>query len=175
MTDQKKSACLISCEAYYVENPEARPSSTKGTCESASEFLSSGLSLQRNMDRFLGCSKGVWKGVLSIPDQLKAYLLMAESLGDQIRQNSQAHRKFIDECGRDINCRREIARLQVYYGARHPNGSYVVPDSEVDAKAGQENFLLLMEKAAHHQQSLGRLCLAELGNIRRDIEAKPGF
>lgn len=172
---QKKDACLIECESYYSENPEARPASLNGVCESAGEFLSSGLNLQRNLDRFVACSNGIWKGVLSIPDQLKAYLLLAESLGDRIRENSIAHRKFVAECGSDAACRREVARMQMQYRARNPDGSYVVPDSVVDAETGKENFLALLDRTAVHQQGLARTCELQLAQINRSIQGSADF
>ncbi|MBX3039701.1 MAG: hypothetical protein KF789_03200 [Bdellovibrionaceae bacterium] len=172
---QKKDACLIECESYYVENPDARPASMTGVCESTGEFLSSGLNLQRNLDRFTSCAGGVWKGVLSIPDQLKAYLLLAESLADRIRENSVAHQKFIAECRDDMACRREVARLQLHYSARRPDGSYVVPDSVVDADTGKEDFMVLLDRTAMHQQGLARTCELQLSDINRSIQGAEGF
>lgn len=167
----KQAACLAECEAYYVENPKARPSNLKGICDSTTENLLSFANPERNLERFKYCSKGVWRGVLNLPEQFKLFFMTIQDIG----KLSKEHQDFLKTCDKDPACRVEAARLQAQFRDRNPNGSYKVSDEEVLKQVRNEDIFSLMARTQQHKDALSRTCQSQLITINRAIETASGF
>lgn len=171
----QKTACLAECETYYQENPDSRPAKAEGTCETAGEFLASTWNFQRNKERFESCAQGAWKGVLSVPDQLKAYLMMVGDVGTAVGDHMREQKRFWDDCSASAECRREVARRQLHYSQRRPDGSYVVADAEVDRAIAGQDFGSLLMISNEHQAHISRSCESRLGQINREVQSADDF
>lgn len=120
----------------------------------------------------LSCMEGAWAGVLTAPETLKAYGTMVENVGLAIRANVEAHRKFIKDCDKSIECRRELARGLAQYNLKKANGDWWVSDSEVDKYVKNLDVLSLINQTGVHQQGQKRYCEGLLSAITQKIRSQ---
>ncbi|MCM2282689.1 MAG: hypothetical protein NDI61_12675, partial [Bdellovibrionaceae bacterium] len=160
-----RDACLIECERYYQENPKARPASTKRTCEGFWRRAVSQVKLENQIRLRAACASGVWTGVLSLPESLRAYSLMVGNVGEALATAHREGWEFAERCQKDIACRRETARLLVRFRERRTDGSYLVPDAQVDREIASMNYRTLLTQVGQNQASLRQVCTQELERI----------
>lgn len=170
----QREACLIECEAFYQENPDARPASTARTCETLRESLAHRLNLKDNTELAVACGKGVWEGILSIPEQMRAYGALIENVAGHFREHIREHQAFIARCKSDPACRREVARKIATYRQRNPDGSFTMTDEQVDRETQGMDIVSLLMSAQHSQSSLQRSCSFQLSLINQQVGPRAG-
>ena len=171
---EQKQMCMIECEAYFQKNPDARPASTASICPTAGDRILRVVSPIGQMEQAWACSKGVWQGVLSIPDQMRAYATMAQVLGDNVKQNIKARNEYLNKCQVDIVCRREAARMMIRFRERKPDGSFVVSDAQVDQEIQGRNITELIQTGEMNKESLARSCQSRMSEITRNLNLEEG-
>lgn len=152
-------SCLQSCETYYQKNPDARPQSMDGVCvEGAVSKVTKHISP-------LDCVNGAWKGVLTLPEQVRAYLTIVDNVGTYINKNIEAHRTFVKECSQSLECKRELGRNLQFFSAKKSDGSWFVPDSEVETYVKKLDIMSLLDQVSHHRNGMQNYCTTLLTPI----------
>lgn len=155
--------CQQTCENYYQKNPDARPKSMDGVC------VDGAVSKVTKHISPIDCMYGAWEGVLTLPEKLKAYGALVENVGDHIRKNIQAHRKFIAECAQSIECKRQLGRSLQNFSARKADGTWFVPDSEVDTYVKNLDIVSLLDQVSVHKRGMESYCSTLLYNINQEV------
>lgn len=162
MDDLKKLSCEAECEAYYQQNPEARPSNRQGVCDIEQGFIQRLRDPEFAKSMLSSCGDGVWEGILSIPEQLKVY---AALIGGAFERVTSPH-KNINICDQDLGCKTELARSLALFSARDENGDYTLPDEKVQQWAKVKDVTHILK--LHEQERVKRLkaCVPILSRLR---------
>lgn len=174
LSDTVRSTCLVECEIYFKENPAARPSTTSRICQYPLEWLANRFSPLRDIRVIQSCARGVWKGLLSFSDQLKAYGMVVENLADFLRAESAENREWIRGCDADQECRRTAARMIGNYRMTKSDGQFVISDEKLDEEIKGRSTLELLLIAQTNKKTLQDDCLRELRKVNDRVKPPPG-
>lgn len=161
--DVSQLTCLIKCEPFWKANPESRPpSDSEAYCRPMS-YIVKDLFTRHSAKE---CLEGAWQGLLSFADQLRAYALLAKSIGASIRSEILEHKAFVEGCRKDVPCRRALGRMLGSYQARQANGEYVISDAELDHDLLKADFNALAIRLATERENERRRCESQLAQLQ---------
>jgi hypothetical protein len=164
LTIARKQACETECEIFYQKNPEARPSNRDGVCETPIEKLRAQFSPLKKLNQAIACAEGAWTGVLSVPDQIRAYIKMAEEVSDSFSKSVTEHNELVRQCQADIKCKIDLAKeLMRFEKASNDE------DPRLIEYAKNTHALQIMQNLEREKLIRKETCSRAFGNIRQEI------
>lgn len=166
----QKDICKAECEIFYQENPEARPPNQIGVCETPTESLILGLTPGRRFNQAMACGSGVWQGVLTLPDQIRAYIHLAQKASTSIASAMSQRNQAVEECQNSLECKMHLVRDLT----RFQNSSQ--SQVEIERFAQQTHAYRIMQELDNEFQIKQRRCLNRFHSLResviRDLQTK---
>jgi len=165
----QKQICEAECEAFYQENPEARPPNRIGVCETTSERIVAQLSSGRRLRQALACGNGSWDGLLSVPDQVRGYLKFARDASVGLSQGIQERNTTIRACQANLECKVDLAKGLLRFEGKNPNDPAIVNYASTTHAL---TLMLSLERESHVRQSA---CLEAFRIIRGRVVRELDF
>jgi len=163
LNQTRKQICEAECEAFYKENPEARPNNRDGVCETSIERLRAHFSPSRKLNQALACGNGLWNGILSLPDQLRAYIKFAHEASSAISENIKERNQKIRDCEASLDCKINLARGLMRFETQPIN------ETELVKFATNTHAFHIMQSLEREYRVKRENCFNILSDIRREV------
>jgi hypothetical protein len=121
---QTKNGCLIDCELYYKNNPDARPKNTNKPYLTAIDNIAKYLNPVFSYEQGLECLKSHLSAISDIPDQYVAYRNLVYRFADDYSQSRDSLESYLNECDKSKPCKRKIARYIYKYHFKNKEGVF---------------------------------------------------
>jgi hypothetical protein len=156
----QKERCLAECEAFYQKHPEARPSDNRTVCQQTKEQLLSALHPMRNAERIHACSKGIWSGVMSFPDQVKSYWEWLKKTGAKAKERIESRHEEIRQCQTNLECKIQLAKQLDRFK------DLPLTDSKLRDHAANQHALHLLQEIERQNRTKQQNCNQKLFSAR---------
>lgn len=165
-----RDGCLIECELYYKKNPNARPKNISRTCQNVAENIAQSLNPIFTYSQGMECLKGTLPAVMEIPDQIRFYKKLIQKFTNDYLEYKNLHDEFIEKCNTQIECKMELGREVYKYHLKKPDGTYVIPDAELEQVVKNKSANELWQIASFNKEEFKHACLKLIVNIDKKLK-----
>jgi|GEM_PF-2934856 len=166
ITGLQNQACLIECQTYFDQNPEASPSKAQegSICQTPLGQLRQKFNPIENAKNTAACFKGAFQSVVGLPERMAALVNMGDQAFKAISNDHSELLKLQKECNKSVACKIEIARKLPKYSEKNTQGDYLISDINLEKSLSQVDSWTLINQARTEKRKLANKCLSVFSN-----------